>query len=479
MKAYPKQFIAGQWREGGGGGALTDFNPYTGKEIYSYRSASAGDIDEAYTAAAKAQKEWAKTPPGQKRAALESLLKAFIDAIPDVYACLLEEDGAVKAKADLEVFVCQDIIREAMAFPMMMDGRIIPSNMPGKENYVFRMPRGVVGTVAPWNFPFILTMRSVVPALATGNGVVLKPSSDSPASAFCIAEIIEKSGAFPPGLFNAVAGKGSEIGDSVVNHPVPRIISFTGSTAVGKRIGEVAGAQLKDVSLELGGNNVMIVLEDADISRAAKAAAFGSNFNAGQVCMALNRIIVMDSVRDRFVEAFVEETKHLKAGDPADPEVFIGPIINKEQVKNVEGFIRGSVKAGAKTALEGKTDGNVIFPWIFTDAANDMPASRNEVFGPVCSVISVKSEAEAVAVANDTEYGLSGSIFTEDRFHGMVLARQIDTGMVHINDQSINDESQVMFGGVKASGIGRFNAQWVVDKFTVDHWISVQREHRF
>jgi aldehyde dehydrogenase (NAD+) len=479
VKAYTKQYIAGKWREGSGNSTLTNYNPYTGKELYSYRSASVEDIDEAYTAAAGAQKEWAKTPPGHKRAALETLLKTFVDAIPDIYTCLLEEDGAVKPKADLEVFVCQDIIRETMAFPLMMDGKIIPSNMPGKENYVFRMPKGVVGTIAPWNFPFILTMRSVIPALATGNGVVLKPSSDSPASAFCIAEIIEKSGAFPQGLFSAIAGKGSEIGDSMVNHPIPRIISFTGSTSVGKRIGEVAGANIKDVSLELGGNNVMIVLADADINRAAKAAAFGSNFNAGQVCMALNRIIVLDSVYDRFVEALVEETKHLKAGDPADPNVFIGPIINKEQVKSVEGFIQGSIKAGAKVALEGKTEGNVIFPWIFTDAANDMPASCSEVFGPVCSVIKVKTEGEAIAIANDTEYGLSGSIFTEDRFHGLVLAREIDTGMVHINDQSINDESQVMFGGVKASGIGRFNAQWVVDKFTSDHWISVQREHRF
>jgi aldehyde dehydrogenase (NAD+) len=479
MKAYTKQFIAGKWREGSGESVLSNSDPFTGKELYSYRSASVKDIDEAYRAAAKAQKEWAKTPPGQKRAALEALLKALVDAVPDIYACLVEEDGAAKPKADLEVFVCQDIIRETMAFPLMMDGKIIPSNMPGKENFVYRMPKGVVGSISPWNFPFILTMRSIVPALATGNGVVLKPSSDSPGSAFCIAEIIEKCGAFPPGLFNAIAGKGSEIGDSMVNHPVPRIISFTGSTAVGRRIGEVAGGQIKDVSLELGGNNVMIVLADADIGRAAKAAAFGSNFNAGQVCMALNRILVMDSVHDRFVEAFVEETKKLKVGDPRDPEVFIGPIINNGQVKSIEGFIQGSVKAGAGVALEGKTEGNLVHPWIFTGVSNDMPASCNEVFGPVCSVIRVKSEAEAIAIANDTEYGLSGSIFTEDRFHGMVLAREIDTGMVHINDQSINDESQVMFGGVKASGIGRFNAQWVVDKFTTDHWISVQREHRF
>ena len=479
MKAYTKQFIAGKWREGSGQSNLSNFDPFTGKELYTYRSAGVKDIDEAYQAAAAAQKEWAKTPPGQKSAALNALLAAFAEAIPEITACLVEEDGAAKPKADLEIFVCQDIIRQAMAYPLMMNGKIIPSNMPGKENYIFRMPKGVVGSISPWNFPFILTMRSIIPALATGNGVVLKPSSDSPGSAFCIAEIIEKSGLFPPGLFNAIAGKGSEIGDAMVNHPIPRIISFTGSTAVGKRIGEVAGGQIKDVSLELGGNNVMIVLEDADIERAARAAAFGSNFNAGQVCMALNRIIVMEKVYDRFAEAIVAETKKFKVGDPRDPEVFIGPIINNSQVKIIESFIQSTIKAGAKTALEGKTEGNLIYPWIFTEVNNKMPTSCNEVFGPVCSVIRAKSEPEAVAIANDTEYGLSGSIFTEDRFHGMVLAREIDTGMVHINDQSINDETQVMFGGEKASGIGRFNAQWVVDKFTTDRWISVQREHRF
>ena len=479
MKAYTKQFIDGKWLEGTGQSTLTNHDPFTGKELYTYRSASVKDVDDAYRAAARAQKEWAKTPPGQKRAALEALLQGIIDAIPEIEACLVEETGAVKPKAGLEIFVIQDIVRSAMGFPLMMDGKILPSNMPGKENFVYRIPRGVVGSISPWNFSFILSIRSVVPALATGNGVVLKPSTDSPGSAFCIAEIIEKCGAFPAGLFNAIAGRGSEIGDAMVNHPVPGVISFTGSTAVGRRVGEVAGRQIKEVSLELGGNNVMIVLADADIERAARAAAFGSNFNAGQVCMGLNRMLVMEAVHDRFVEALVEETKKFKVGDPRDPDVFIGPVINNTQVKNIEGYIQDTIKAGAKVALEGKTEGNLVYPWIFTGVSNDMPASCSEVFGPVSSVIRVKSEEEAIAVANDTECGLSGSIFTGDRYHGMVLAREIDSGMVHVNDQSINDESHVMFGGLKASGIGRFNAQWVIDKFTVDRWISVQREHRF
>jgi aldehyde dehydrogenase (NAD+) len=324
-----------------------------------------------------------------------------------------------------------------------------------------------------------LALRSVIPALAVGNGVVLKPSSETPASAFVIAEFFEKSGAFPPGLFSAVAGRGSEIGDSFVNHPIPSIISFTGSTEVGRRIGEVAGGQIKDVSLELGGNNPMIVLEDADIGRAAKAAAFGAFFHQGQVCMALNRIIALDSIHDRFVEAFIEETKHLKVGDPANPDIFIGPIINQTQVASIEGYIRDTIKAGAKLALEGKTEGNFVHPWLFTGVTNDMPAAAHEVFGPACCIIRAKNEAEAIATANDTEYGLSGSVFTSDLYHGIQVAKQMESGMTHVNDQSINDEVQVMFGGEKASGVGRFNAQWVVDKFTTDKWISVQREHRF
>jgi aldehyde dehydrogenase (NAD+) len=195
--------------------------------------------------------------------------------------------------------------------------------------------------------------------------------------------------------------------------------------------------------------------------------------------MALNRIITLDSIHDRFVSAFIEETKHLKVGNPAEPDTFIGPIINPAQVASIEGYIKATIKAGAKVVLEGKTEGSLIHPWLFTGVTNDMPAAAHEVFGPVCCIIKVKSEAEAIALANNTEYGLSGSVFTGDLYHGIQVAKQIESGMVHVNDQSINDEVQVMFGGEKASGVGRFNAQWVVDKFTTEKWISVQKEYRF
>jgi aldehyde dehydrogenase (NAD+) len=478
MKVYDKQYINGQWQTGSGAKELANYNPYSGSLIYSYQPAGVNDINAAYAAAEKAQPEWAKTSPAQKREMLEKLAAAIADMKEDVYACLMEEGGSVRPKADFEFYTSIDIVKEAMSFPLMMEGKIIPSNIPGKENYIYKIPKGVVGIIAPWNVPLVLAMRSVIPAIATGNAVVLKPATDTPGSAFLIAEFFEKAG-FPAGLINVIAGRGSEIGDAFVTHKVPSLISFTGSTEIGRHIGEMASGWIKDVSLELGGNNAMMVLEDADVDRAAAAAAFGAFFNSGQVCMALNRIVVMEKVYDKFIDAFVAATKALKVGDPLEPDTFIGPIINKAQVASVEKLIRETVIAGATVVLKGKTEGNLIYPWVFADVSNDMPAAANEVFGPVCCLIKAKDEQEAIRIANDSEHGLSGSIFTKDLYRGMLVARQIKTGMIHVNDQSINDEPQVMFGGEKASGVGRFNAQWVVNKFTTEQWVSVQTQYRF
>lgn len=478
MKEYKYQYINGEWREGCGNGEMQNVNPYTGKVLYTYRPAGLKDVDDAYAAAKEAQKEWAQTSPAYKQEMLEKLAAAIMEMKEDVYACLLEEGGSIAGKRDFEFFTSLAFVKEASHFPLMMDGRIMPSNIPGKENYIFKSPKGVIGVIAPWNVPLVLAMRSVIPAVATGNAVVLKPASETPASALLIAEFFEKAG-FPKGLLNIVAGRGSEIGDAMVTHPIPALISFTGSTEVGRHVGELAGSLVKDVSLELGGNNVMLVLEDADVTRAAKAAVFGAFFHQGQVCMALNRIIAVGAAHDKFVEAFVEEAKHLPVGNPADPNTFIGPVINRYQIAQIEGYIKGTIEAGAKVALEGKTEGSLVFPWILTGVANDMPAAKNEVFGPVCCVISAKDEEEAIKIANDTEYGLSSSVFTTNIYHGMEVAHRIESGMTHVNDQSINDEPHIMFGGEKFSGVGRFNAQWVVDKFTTEKWISVQKEYRF
>lgn len=477
MKVYDKQYINGEWRVGSGKGRLSNYNPYSGELLYEYQSAGEQDVNDAYAAAHTAQREWGSLLPAKRREYLDKLAAAVMEMKDEVFSVLVEEGGSALPKANFEYYTTLEIIQEAKSFPEHMCGKIMPSNIPGKENYIIREPKGVIGVIAPWNVPLVLAMRSVVPAVATGNTVVLKPASDTPATAFLIASFFEKAG-FPKGVMNAVAGKGSEIGDVIVNHPIPSLISFTGSTEVGKQVGSVAGGHIKDVSLELGGNNVMLILPDADLTAAAKAAAFGSCFNSGQVCMALNRILVHESKHDEFIDIYRNILSHMPVGDPAAPETFIGPIINKSQVDKINELIRDTIASGAKVVLEGKTEGNLIYPWILTDVTNDMPAAKNEVFGPVSCIIRYKSEEEAIAIANDTEYGLSGSVFAGDLHHGTNVAKRIESGMVHVNDQSINDEPHVMFGGVKSSGIGRFNGAWVADKFTRERWISVQADPR-
>ncbi len=472
MKAYDKQYIGGSWREGRGQKVLENRNPYTGEVLYTYRSASREDVDEAYAAAKTAQRAWAALPPSARADALERLYEVVREFAPIIDECLLLENGACAPKRAYEAGDSAKFVRYFMAFPQMMEGRIQASDTPGQTNFVFRKPRGVVTVIAPWNVPFILALRSVLPAVACGNAVVLKPASDTPASAFIIAEAFEKAG-LPGGLLNVLAGAGSEIGDYLVEHPDSDMVSFTGSTEVGQRIGAKAGAKVKDVSLELGGNNSMLLLPDADLERAAEKAVFGAYFHQGQVCMALNRIIAVGDTYEKFVPILTEKVRALKAGDPADPETFVGPLINAGQVKHFNDLLEATLRAGAKVLVEGWTEGNVVHPWLLGEVTNDMPAARNEMFGPIVSILRAKDEEEAVSIANDTPYGLSNSVFGRDVYRAMQIAKRLESGMVHVNDQSIGDEAHVMFGGEKESGIGRFNGRWVLDKFTTEQWLAV------
>lgn len=472
MKAYDKQYIGGVWRSGRGEKILENRNPYSGELLYTYRSASREDVDDAYRAAKEAQKAWFALPPSERVDALERLRQVMLEYAPVMDECLLLENGAAAPKRAYEVGDSPKFVRYFMSFPLMMEGKIQASDTPGQVNYVFRKPKGVITVIAPWNVPFILALRSVLPAVATGNAVVLKPASDTPASAFIIAEMFEKAG-MPAGLLNVVAGSGGEIGDYIVEHPMSDMVSFTGSTEVGRRIGEKAGGRIKDVSLELGGNNTMLVLPDADLERAADRAVFGAFFHQGQVCMALNRIVAVGETYEKFCALFVPKAAALRAGDPADPATFIGPLINAGQVKHFNDLLEATLKAGAKVLLEGRTEGNVIHPWVLGEVLNDMPAARNEMFGPMVSILRARDEAEAIAIANDTDYGLSNSVFGRDVYHAMSVAGKLESGMVHINDQSIGDEAHVMFGAEKQSGVGRFNGQWVLNKFTTEQWLAV------
>lgn len=290
-------------------------------------------------------------------------------------------------------------------------------------------------------------MRAIAPALAAGNGVVAKPDLQTYISGgFIIAKVFEKA-RLPKGLFNVVVADIAEIGDSFVEHPIPQVISFTGSTAVGRRIGELCGKHLKRAALELGGNNVMIVLDDADVNQAASAAVFCKFLHQGQNCMSLNRIIVHRNINNEFVQVFKEKTAMLKAGNPADPEVFIGPLINEGQVKKIKSLVDQSIEQGANCIQKGKIEGTLVEPIILTDVTNDMEVAKNELFGPVAAILPVDSEEEVIRIANESDFGLSGAVFTGDVEHGVNAALQVHTGIIHVNDQSVNCEPNIPFGG--------------------------------
>ncbi|WP_164474937.1 aldehyde dehydrogenase family protein [Indiicoccus explosivorum] len=472
-----KQFVGGQWRTGTGESGIEVLNPYTQQKVTSIQAASQKDIDEAYETAKAAQKEWAEVNAFEKSRIMEKAVRIMEERREELIQVLIEDAGSTRIKANVEVDFTLAITRHSASFPMRMEGTMPPSIIPGKENHVYRKPLGVVGVIGPFNFPMYLAMRSVAPAIATGNAVVLKPDSQTPLSGgTLLGKIFEEAGV-PAGIMNVVVPKISEVGDGFVEHPVPRMISFTGSTGVGRHIGEITGRMIKKTVLELGGNNPLVVLDDADIPLAIQGAAFGKFMHSGQICMAVNRIIVHKDVYDEFTKGFIELAKGLKSGDPEKEDTLIGPLINQDSVQRILGEVEKAKEEGAEVLLEGKVDGNVMTPFVLK-GTNEVSTAKHEMFGPVVTIIPVDSEEEALRVANDTEYGLSGAVHAGTDSKAMAFAKKMETGMVHINDQSVNDEPLVAFGGEKSSGIGRFGGDWSLDEFTTFQWISVQNTSR-
>jgi aldehyde dehydrogenase (NAD+) len=391
---------------------------------------------------------------------------------------ITREIGGTQTKAELEWGLTLENIRVASAYPFEMTGKIFPSMIPGKESRMYREPKGVITVITPWNFPMTLSMRSVAPALATGNAVVLKPAEDSMVTGgTLIAKIFEEAG-LPKGLLNVVLGKGSQIGDYIVEHPLSELVSFTGSTPVGKGIAVRAGERMKDVSLELGGNNAFIVLDDADVDKAVEAAIFGKFMHQGQICMAINRILVDKQLVDDFTEKYVAKAKVIKVGDPKDPATELGPVINSQQAEKINAMVDKAIEEGAELLTERKTEDNVIHPVVLGNVTNDMEIAQNEIFGPVATILSFDGDEEGAALANDTNLGLSGAVHSGSTERALKVANRIKTGMIHINDQPINDDANAVFGGEKQSGVGRFNGDFVKEKFTTTKWVTVQHEDR-
>jgi aldehyde dehydrogenase (NAD+) len=477
---FDGQYIGGKWRPGGAAASLADHDPYTGKLIAEISLASVADLDAAFANAAGAQREWAATSPAE-RAALLMRVAAIMDARhAEIVGLLIRESGSTRMKAEIEWQSTRNGIVEAATFPLGVAGRILPSYEAGKENRVYRRALGVVGVISPWNFPLYLSIRTIAPAIALGNAAVVKPAEDTPITGgLLIAKIFEEAG-LPAGVLNIVVGMPEVIGDAFTTHPTPKFISFTGSTRVGKHVGALAmqSTAIKRVALELGGNAPFVALDDADLEQAVHAALVSRFLHVGQICMSTNRIIVDATLYDAFIERFVERVRALRVGDPDDPKTVIGPVINQKQLTGIVAHITQAQQAGSRLVVGGEAQGLVLPPHVFVDVSNDSPLAQAELFGPVAPIIKARDEAQALDFANASEYGLSSAVFSRDEGRALAFARRIDAGMTHINDISVNDDPNTMFGGEKNSGLGRFGGEWIVAELTADHWISVQHTPR-
>jgi benzaldehyde dehydrogenase (NAD) len=378
--------------------------------------------------------------------------------------------------AGFALHVAEQECYEASALPSRAYGELLPSEQP-RLSMARRVPAGVVGVVSPFNVPIILGIRSVAPALALGNAVILKPDPrTSVTGGVTIARVFEEAG-LPPGVLQMLPG-GVDVGEALITHPLVRVISFTGSTNAGRRVGELAGKHLKRVHLELGGNSAMIVLDDADVDQAVSLAAFGTFFHQGEICMTTGRHLVHERLYGDFVERLAAKASNLPVGDPATEQVALGPLIDERQRDKVHGLVTASVDAGATVAAGGSYDQLFYKPTVLADVPTTAPAFVEEVFGPVAPVVKFADAEEAVRIAAATDYGLSLGIVTRDVMKGLALADRLPTGIVHINDQTVSDEANIPFGGVGASGTGsRFGgAPANVDAFTETRWVTVRSE---
>ncbi|RLL21818.1 aldehyde dehydrogenase family protein [Acinetobacter chengduensis] len=473
-------FIDNKWLLGSSRQVIENINPYNNKIISSIQAANMNDVDAAYASAQSAFVIWSESQPEIRSAFILNIKEVIERRREEIIDLLIQETGSTRLKANIEVDAALSMVAAASDYPYRVKDSVLTSPVDGQKSHVYRKPLGVIGVISPWNFPFHLSLRSVIPAIAVGNTVVVKPSSDSPITGgLLLADIFQEAGAIP-GILNVVVGTGKEIGDYFVQHNVPRFISFTGSTAVGKRVGQLAisAPLLKRVALELGGNAPLVVLDDADLDLAASIAAFGRFLHQGQICMSTNRVIVDAKVHDAFVNKLINKVKTIPYGDPDETTTIVGPIINKNQIKNIKQLIEQGIAQGAELVLGGEIKNNVIPPHVFINVDPESALAKEESFGPVLPIIKANDEAHALVLANNSEYGLSSSVCTQNLERGKDFALKLDVGMTHINDITIEDQPGAPFGGEKNSGLGRFNDQWIIDEFTRTHWITCQTESK-
>jgi benzaldehyde dehydrogenase (NAD) len=468
-------FKGGKWQPGHGGDYAV-IEPATGGELGRLGMATAEDVSEAAAAAGDAQREWAALAHPARAAVLRRAGDLWQQHAEEISGWNVREVGAVAGMAGFSLHVAAEECYEAASLPSRPLGELLASEQP-RLSMARRIPAGVVAVISPFNVPIILGIRSVAPALALGNAVILKPDPRTAVTGgVLMTRILEEAG-LPAGVLQMLPG-GADVGEALVTDPNIRVISFTGSTGVGRRIGELAGKHLKRAHLELGGNSALLVLEDADVEAAVNLATWGSFFHQGQICMTTGRHLVADELYDDFVEALAEKANHLPVGNPATDQVALGPVIDAGQRDKIHGMVKASESAGAKIAAGGSYEELFYRPTVLSDVPLSSPAFAEEIFGPVAPVTRVASVEDAIRLAGDSEYGLSLGIVTKDVMRGLEVAERIPTGIVHINDQTVNDEANAPFGGVRASGTGsRFGgAEANIEAFTETRWLTMRGE---
>jgi acyl-CoA reductase-like NAD-dependent aldehyde dehydrogenase len=476
-----QMYIGGKWVDATSGETFDDYNPYTGDVFARVAKGKRADATRALEAAAAAFPAWAATPPGARQKMFLKAAEIFEKRQDDLVSALMQETGSTIGIAMFQMFFVPGLLRQAAAAAYDVKGEVIPADYPNSFFMALRQPAGVVAGFGPFNVPYILCMRAIALPIAYGNTAVLKPSEEAPVTGgVLLAQIFEEAG-FPPGVLNVITHTkedAAEVGDEMIAHPATRRISFTGSTEIGRIVAEKAGRHLKRAVMELGGKDPLIVLRDADLDYAADAAAWGAFLHQGQICMSTERIIVERPIAEAFTEKLVQRAQALKVGDPRDPTTAIGPLINQAAVNKVNAHVQEALNGGAHLVIGGKYEKLVYYPTIVTNVRDNMRLFTDQTFGPVAPIVVVDDAEEALRVANNSRYGLSSGIITNDFNKALEMAMRLETGMVHIGDQSVNDEPQVPFGGVKDSGFGRMGGKAALDEFTELRWISVQRTPR-
>jgi vanillin dehydrogenase len=470
-------YIAGNSIEVPAGEFTYVINPANQRPIAKLFMARPEHARAAIDAADAVCKSWGAMLASERELIFIRTADALDAARQEVVDLLIDEGGSTFGKAQFEVSFTVSMLRSIAGEARRILGHVIPADVPGMFSMAIRRPLGVVAGIAPFNFPLILGTKKVGMALAAGNTMVLKPSEETSLVGLKIAQFFERGG-LPPGVLNVVPGDGPTIGAVLLEDPRVKLISFTGSTAVGRSIAVECARRGKRVILELGGKSPIIVLKDADIDYAVSTACFGMFIHQGQICMAGSRIIVQAPIYDEFVARFAAKVRALQVGDPRDPHTVIGPLIRASQCEFIEKRIKESVAAGARVVTGGVYKGNFYQPTVVADVKPGMPVFRDELFGPVAAVIKADDSDHALKLANDTAYGLSSAVLTNDLQLAMKFALELEAGMVHINGTTVHDEPHAPFGGVKDSGNGREGGQWSMDELTELKWVTIQMGRR-